>query len=81
MAMISEPSVEPGHHFTFIPEDIHIPVEPLLRVQGYRDMDRVRAPIRQAAEETAARAEAALTPAAYVCRADVRADCGFLRSG
>lgn len=70
--MISEPSVEPRHHFTFIPEDIRIPAEPLLRVQGYRDMDRVRAPIRQAAEETAARAEAALAPAAYVCRADVR---------
>jgi hypothetical protein len=72
MAMISELSVEPRHHFTFIPEDIHIPAEPLLRVQGYRDMDGVRAPIRQAAEETAARAEKVLMPAAYVCRTDVR---------
>lgn len=72
MAMIHEPAVAPNPHFTFIPDEIRIPAEPLLRVQGYRDMDRVRAPVRQAAEENAARAEAALAPVAYVCRADVR---------
>jgi hypothetical protein len=44
----------------------------MLRVQGYKDMEAVRAPLRRAAEETAIKAEAAISPVAYVCRTAVR---------
>lgn len=41
----------------FVPTGIKIPVDPLLRIQGYRDLGRVRADVREAAVKAAADAE------------------------
>ncbi len=45
---------------TFSPRTIGIPVKPLLRLQGYRDLERVRPRIEAAAREMAQRAEGLL---------------------
>ena len=64
--MTSHPQASPTalQSGTFVPGTIHIPVEPMLRIQGYRDMDRVRPVIRDTAAAVAARAEELLAPEA-----------------
>lgn len=49
----------------FIPEAFDVPVEPLLRIQGYRDLAAVRPDVRAIAERMAARATACLAPEAF----------------
>ncbi len=50
-----------GHFRTEITE---LPVEPLLRMQGYRDMTRVRPRIRDIAAKAAALAQSVAAPEA-----------------
>ena len=58
----------------FVPQGIAIPPEPLLRLQGYRDIDRVRDDVRGIAERMAACAEGLLAPEAYYRRVRIE-DC------
>ena len=52
----------------FCPRDITVPVEPLLRIQGYRDLQSVRDDVRSIAERMAACAQDLLAPEAYYRR-------------
>ena len=52
----------------FVPGEIAIPVEPLLRIHGYRDMPAVRADVRDIAESMAACARELLAVEAYYRR-------------
>lgn len=52
----------------FVPRDLTIPVEPLLRMQGYRDLARVRDRVRKIADEAAAQAERLIMPEAHYRR-------------
>jgi hypothetical protein len=61
----------PSPHATFSPQGITIPVEPILRMQGYRNMERVRADVRRIAETAAASAEGLLAPVAYYRRVSI----------
>ena len=52
----------------FVPQGVTISPEPLLRLQGYRDLDRVRDDVQGIAERMAACAEGLLAPEAYYRR-------------
>ncbi len=60
-----------GH---FRSDAITIPVDPLLRMQGYRDPSRIRADVREIATRAAALAETVVTPEAHYRRVAV-SDC------
>lgn len=57
-----------GSHGQFFPRDLRIPTDPLLRMQGYRDLSRVRDRVRKIAGEAAAQAESLVTPEAHYRR-------------
>jgi hypothetical protein len=61
-------------HGHFAPRDIVIPTAPLLRMQGYRDLTRVRPRVRKIAETAAAAAQSLLTPMAHYRRVRI-AEC------
>jgi hypothetical protein len=56
----------------FRTEITELPVEPLLRMQGYRDMTRVRPRIRDIAAKAAALAQSVAAPEAYYRRVAIR---------
>ena len=58
-----------GHFRTEIAE---LPVEPLLRMQGYRDLARVRPRVRDIATKAAGLAQAVAAPEAYYRRLAIR---------
>lgn len=58
---------------TFTPSDVRVRVEPMLRIQGYTDLDRVRPKIRHVAQEMAALAERSFQPQAQFRRLRVEA--------
>ncbi len=47
---------------TFVPRDISVRVEPMLRIQGYTNLERVRPKVRDIAESMAALAERSFQP-------------------
>ncbi len=55
----------------FVGERFDIPVEPILRLQGYRDLERVRPQIRQIAARMARLAGTVMAPQAYYRRVAV----------
>ena len=57
-----------GAHGHFVPRDLVIPVDPLLRMQGYRDLTQVRDRVRKIAANAAAIAEGLVAPDAYYRR-------------
>jgi hypothetical protein len=57
-----------GAHGHFVPRDLVLPVDPLLRMQGYRDLARVRDRVRKIAATAATIAEGLVTPDAYYRR-------------
>ena len=63
-----------GAHGRFVPHGLTIPTEPLLRMQGYRDLTRVRDRVRKIADEAAAQAESLITPVAHYRRVRI-AEC------
>ena len=64
--------IEP--HGRFAPHGLNIPTEPLLRMQGYRDLARVRDRVRKIADEAAAQTESLITPMAHYRRVGI-AEC------
>ena len=56
-------------HFRTAPAEL--PVEPLLRMQGYRDLSRVRPRIKDIATKAAARARSVAAPEAYYRRVSI----------
>ncbi len=63
-----------GPHGRFVPQGVTIPTDPLLRMQGYRDLARVRDRVRKIADEAAAQAESLITPVAHYRRVPI-AEC------
>ena len=57
---------------TFTPQEITIAVEPLLRIQGYRNLDKVRAPIKKVAAKMAARAQQLAEPIAVYRKVPIK---------
>ncbi|HEY5597242.1 MAG TPA: hypothetical protein VIK47_00430, partial [Kiloniellales bacterium] len=57
-----------------MPRGLKIPVDPLLRMQGYRDLARVRDRVRKIAAAAAAQAEALVAPEAHYRRLRIE-DC------
>jgi len=55
-------------HGRFVPRGITIPTDPLLRMQGYRDLARVRDRVRNIADKAAAQAESLVAPEAHYRR-------------
>lgn len=60
-------------HGYFVPRGITIPTDPLLRMQGYRDLARVRARVRKIADQAAAKAESLVAPEAHYRRVRIDA--------
>jgi Vitamin B12 dependent methionine synthase, activation domain len=60
-------------HGHFVPAGIVIPTEPLLRMQGYRDLTRVRDRVRKIADEAAAQAQNLIVPEAHYRRVHIKA--------
>jgi len=70
----------PQGYGCFRPEALTIPVDRILRLQGYRDLGRVRPQVRAAAEEMARLAEKLIEPQVHYCVARVgRCAAGQLR--
>jgi hypothetical protein len=63
-----------GAHGHFVPRGLTIPVDPLLRMQGYRDLARVRERVRKIAATAAALAEGLVAPEAHYRRLRIE-DC------
>jgi hypothetical protein len=57
---------------TFIPRRIGVRVDPMLRIHGYSDPQRVKAAIRNAAETVAATAERVFAPEVYYRRVPIK---------
>ncbi len=64
-----------GSHGRFVPQGLTIPTDPLLRMQGYRDLTRVRDRVRKIAAAAAAQAESLVVPDAHYRRVRIEA-CG-----
>lgn len=62
----------PQGYGCFRPERLSIPTDRILRLQGYRDLPRVRPQIRAAAEEMARLAESLIEPQVHYCVLPVR---------
>jgi hypothetical protein len=64
-----EPLAKPAG--VFRPERVSVSSWKLLRLQGYRDIDKVRPAVREAAEEMTARANLLMAPEVHYCSAAV----------
>lgn len=75
--MATDPNDYPGlgPHGRFMPQGLNIPVDPLLRLQGYRDLARVRDRVRKIAAAAAAQAASLAAPEAHYRRVGI-AECG-----
>jgi hypothetical protein len=62
---------DPGQTWTFAPGPVAIDPVKMLRIHGYRDLDKVRPVIRKAAEDVAKRAAGLMRPQATARRIDV----------
>jgi hypothetical protein len=60
-------------HGYFVPTALKIPTDPLLRMQGYRDLARVRSRVRKIADAAAVQAETLIAPEAHYRRVRIAA--------